>query len=201
MKAKKIAVWIAAILVVVLAGGWLYVRHLARKGLPDYSADVVLKGVTGTVTVYRDEHAVPHIYADNERDLYLATGYVMAQDRLWQMDLIRHVTQGRLSEIFGADLVDTDLLMRSLRIPEKSRRILKRSDRGMVEMLEAYADGINQYIDAHRDSLPVEFSILGYVPEPWKAEDPLNLIGYMAFDLTTPWGPEIKFHKVRRKVG
>jgi penicillin G amidase len=201
MKTKKILTWLLVVILAVIAGGYLYARHLARKGLPDYEGKVILKGITGEVTVYRDEYAIPHIYADNETDLYRATGYVMAQDRLWQMDLIRRVTSGRLAEIFGEDLVDVDLLMRALRIPEKSRLILGRSDRGLLGMLEAYADGVNQFIASHRDRLPLEFSVLGYVPEEWKQEHCLNLIGYMAFDLTTPWKPEMIYYRVREKVG
>jgi len=83
-----------------LASGYIYIQHLATRGVPDYDGKLVLKGLSNEVTVYREGHAVPHIYAKNERDLYMAIGYCMAQDRLFQMDLIHRATMGRLSGIF-----------------------------------------------------------------------------------------------------
>ncbi|MGD0781567.1 MAG: penicillin acylase family protein [Candidatus Aminicenantales bacterium] len=178
---KRILSGLAALVLVAAAGAFFYGRHLARRALPDYSADVRLAGLKADVTVYRDEFAVPHIFAGNEDDLYRATGYVMAQDRLWQMDLIRRATAGRLSEIFGQKLIDTDLFMRLLRIPDKSRRALAQTAPPMVRALEAFADGVNQCLAALGKKLPLEFALLGYAPEPWLPEHTLNLIGYMAW--------------------
>jgi penicillin amidase len=179
-RAGKIAAVALVLLACALAAGYAAVRHLMGASLPEYDGTVMLPGLESKVTVYRDAFGVPHLYAENERDLYLATGYVMAQDRLWQMDLMRRVTTGRLSEILGEDMVDTDLLFRALRIPEKSKDVLKSSDRNMVEGLEAFAAGVNAFIEQSRGSLPVEFTILGYEPEPWRPEHSLNLIGYLA---------------------
>jgi penicillin amidase len=198
---KKILVALLILLGIGLIIGILYVRQLSRKGLPDYNAEVKLEGMLGQVTVYRDAYAVPHIYAENEEDLSRATGYVMAQDRLWQMDLFRRATTGRLSEIFGRDLVETDLLMRALRIPEKSQRVLNRQSQDVLKTLEAFADGVNQFIRIHRDNLPLEFSLLGYKPEDWEPEHTANLISYMAWDLTFPWRAEILLFKIAQKVG
>jgi len=198
---KKILVALLILLGIGLIIGILYVRQLSRKGLPDYNAEVKLEGMLGQVTVYRDAYAVPHIYADNEKDLYRATGYVMAQDRLWQMDLFRRATTGRLSEIFGPDLVEADLLMRALRIPEKSRMVLSRQEPEVLETLEAFADGVNQFIEIHQDDLPLEFSLLGYKPEDWAPEHTVNLISYMAWDLTFPWRSETLLFKIAQKIG
>jgi penicillin G amidase len=152
--------------VVLLLAGLFVVDRIASKGLPDYDKDVDLRNMTAKVEIFRDKHAIPHIYAETEEDLYRAVGYVMAQDRLWQMDLMRRGTEGRLSEIFGADLVETDALMRALRIPDKSEEILKSLDPELRLSLMAFADGINQFIDTHKKKLPPEFTILGYEPEP-----------------------------------
>lgn len=198
---KKIFVAFLILLAVGLIIGILYVRQLSRKGLPDYSAEVKLEGMVGQVTVYRDAYAVPHIYADNEEDLFRATGYVMAQDRLWQMDLFRRATTGRLSEIFGPDLVETDLLMRALRIPEKSQMVLGRQSQEVLGALEAFSDGVNQFMKIHQKNLPLEFSLLGYKPEDWVPEHSLNLIGYMAWDLTFPWHNEAILFKITEKIG
>ena len=96
---------------------------MSTNSLPTYSGEISLKGISEEVTIIRDSFAIPHVYAKNEIDLYTAVGYLHAQDRLWQMDLLRRATTGSLSEIFGDDLIKTDWLLRSLRIPEKSEKI------------------------------------------------------------------------------
>ncbi len=116
------------------------------------------------------------------------------------MDLLRRVTTGRLSEIFGEDLVKSDHLMRALQIPVKSKAVLAKTDQKVIDALNAFADGVNQFIENHKDKLPPEFTILGYEPEPWQIEHSVNLIGYMAWDLTMSWGSEITLHKILQKV-
>lgn len=197
---KKIFTGLLIVIVVALIAGYIYIRHISTRAIPDYNQNVSLKGIQGKVTIYRDAYAIPHIYAENEADLYRAVGYVMAQDRLWQMDLLRRATTGRLAEIFGEDLVQTDLLIRGLRIPEKSGEVMKRSDPEIIAALEAFADGVNQYMDENMDNLPPEFAILGYDPEKWEIIHSINLIGYMAWDLTTPWTEEFLMDKLSRKL-
>jgi len=141
---------------------------------------------------------IPHIYAENEPDLYRAVGFAMAQDRLWQMDLLRRVTQGRLSEILGKDLVKTDLLMRSLRIQDKSEQVFKTSSPEIIIALQAFADGVNQYISQY--PLPTEFKILNYQPEPWQPIHSINLIGYMSWDLTSGWNTEFLINQLNEKI-
>jgi penicillin G amidase len=195
---RKILTWLALLLVVLALGALVFLYFLKRSGLPDYAENVKLNGLSGEVTIYRDSLAIPHVYAKNEADLYRAVGFVMAQDRLWQMDLLRRVTMGRLSEIFGADMVETDLLLRSLRIPEKSARLLENIDPDVKTALDAFSDGINQYIS--NNQLPPEFRILGYKPEPWKPEYSINLIGYMAWDLSSGWGEEMLLYQLQKFI-
>ncbi len=190
----------AVILLVIIAAGSVYIRHISRKALPDYNADTQLSEMKGEVTVLRNQQGVPSVYAKNEADLYRAVGYVMAQDRLWQMDLLRRVTTGSLSEIFGKDFINTDLLMRSLRIPEKSSEILRQSDSSVVAALEAFSCGVNQFISNNSGNLPPEFSILGYTPDRWKPEHSVNLTGYMAWDLNMGWSTEVILHKLRQEL-
>lgn len=200
-KLKKIGLGILVLLVIVLVGGFTYVRHLATRGIPDYDGNLQLSGLSAEVTVYRDQYAVPHIYAQNERDLYMAVGYCMAQDRLFQMDLIRRVTMGRLSEVVGEKAVKIDHLMRALRIPEKSQLMISKTDPAIMSQAEAFCQGINQFLALHADRLPVEFAILGYKPEKWEPVHVFNVAGYMAFDLSTGWKTEVMFYKVLAKVG
>jgi len=116
---KKIGLSFFVLIVVVAFIALIFVRNLSHRSIPDYNKNMILQGLQAPVEVYRDSFAIPHVYAQNEHDLYLAVGFLLAQDRLWQMDLLRRVTEGRLSEIFGGDYVETDLLLRALRFSKK----------------------------------------------------------------------------------
>ena len=182
---KTILFSLAGLIAVVLIAGVIMITGIKRGGLPQYSGELELSGLTGEVTVYRDERGMPHIYALNEHDLYFATGFVSAQERLWQMDLIRRATTGRLSEIFGDDYIQTDLFLRSLDMTTKSKTILSNHEKEMVDRLQAYSDGVNAYIKKAGRRLPPEFRILSYRPDEWKLEDIANIIGYMGWDLAS----------------
>jgi penicillin G amidase len=197
---KRILAGLLILLAVVAIAGYFFVNIIAKKALPDYDKPVQLSGLIDEVSVYRDAQAVPHIYAKNEHDLYLTTGYLMAQDRLWQMDLLRRVTMGRLSEIFGEDMIGADHLLRALRIPEKSQMVLSGSDENLILALQAFANGVNQFIETNQKKLSPEFTILGYKPEPWEPIHTVNLIGYMAWDLAGSWQTEITLYKLMQKV-
>ncbi len=198
---RKILIVIVSLVVVIAIGLGLFINSLATRGLPQYDGTVQIADLEDEVVIYRDQYAVPHIYAKNEHDLYLATGYCMAQDRLWQMDLIRRATTGTLSEIFGADMVDADHMLRALRIPDKSKMVLENMDWELLELAQAFSDGVNQYINSRAGDLPPEFLILGYRPERWAPEHSLNLVGYMAWDLTMPWSIEVVLHKIKDSIG
>lgn len=199
---KKFLRVLLYIIVLALLSGWIFVRYLSYRAVPDYDKGISLEGLEQSVDVYRDSLGIPHIYAKNAKDLYRVTGYLQAQDRLWQIDLLRRVTQGRLSEIFGKDFIDTDLLLRALKIPEKSSRIMDSLEGPMQENLIAFANGINQYIKHHEKKLPPEFAILGYKPDLWEPENSLNIIGYMAWDLAGGnYSAEVLLEKIRQKVG
>ena len=177
LKSLLAIVVIAVVIVLILVGG------IKRGAIPQYKGELIIPGLGTDVTVYRDERGMPHIYAANEHDLYYSTGFVMAQERLWQMDLIRRATTGRLSEIFGESMVKTDLFLRSLKMTDKSKMIINSEDPAINECMRAFADGVNTYISLQGKKLPPEFRILGYKPEQWKLEDIANIIGYMGWDL------------------
>ncbi len=174
------------LILLAIITGIIFIVDLKKRAVPDYAADIEIPGLEREVTVYRDSLGVPHVYAHNEHDLYLSTGYLVAQDRLWQMDLLRRVTQGRLSEIFGSDFIETDALLRALRYDKKSKMVLDSASSELRLALHAFADGVNLYIENNTD-FPPEFAILGYRPEPWNPVHTLNLIGYMAWDLKAGW--------------
>jgi penicillin G amidase len=196
---KKNIILAISIILIIIIGLFITINRLGRRGLPDYKHDLVIKGLEKPVKVYYDSTGIPHIYAATEHDLYMATGFIMAQERMWQMDLLRRVTLGRLSEIFGDEYIKTDLLLRSLRYSEKSKKIIQHSSKETVEALQAFADGVNSYIKRQKGDFPVEFFLLGYKPEKWEPYHSLNLIGYMAWDLKSGWN-ELVLEKIAAKV-
>ncbi|HSV89152.1 MAG TPA: penicillin acylase family protein, partial [Bacteroidales bacterium] len=197
---KKVLIGLAVIVAVVVVASAIIVRHVARRALPDYNQTVQTPYLMEEVTVLRDQHAIPYVFAKNESDLYFTVGYVMAQDRLWQMDLLRRVTMGRLSEIFGEDMIETDLLLRALRISEKSNMVLAGTEPTVISALEAFARGVNYFIETQGNRLPPEFTLLGYKPEPWQPIHSVNLIGYMAWDLSGAWQIEATMNKLRQHL-
>ena len=201
MKALKYFFYgILGIIVLGIIGGGIFIRIVSRKGIPDYNKDINLKGLSSEVLILRDSLAVPHIYAGTEEDVYRASGYVMAQDRLWQMDLLRRLTTGRLSEIFGKDMAEIDLLFRSLGFSEKSEIVIDSAGVDVQMYLEAFDDGVNQYINQRGNKLPPEFTILGYKPEPWEPVHSANLIGYMSWNLSMSWDIEAVLFKISQVV-
>lgn len=200
MKAvKRILLTLVILLALAVVAGVFFVINLQHRALPDYEENIYISDLEEQVTVYRDSMGIPHIFAQNEHDLYLTTGYVMAQERLWQMDLLRRVTLGRLAEIFGKEFTDTDLLLRALDYPSKSKWVIDSCDQNIIASLEAFTDGVNNYIAGAYKKLPPEFTILGYKPEPWEMMHSVNLIGYMAWDLELGWSPFI-LHKLKPKI-
>lgn len=203
MKILKISLAAIAIIVaIVLLAGVIIVPALRKSGLPELNGEKSIAGLTADVKVIRDERGVPHIYASNEHDLYFMTGYITAQERLWQMDMVRHATQGRLSELFKRDMFDTDLFLRALGMPEKSQMVLDREDPAILATLQAYADGVNAWIGESGKKLPPEFRILGYEPEPWTMVDITNIIGFIGWDLASSnLSNEISNYRLGRKLG
>lgn len=197
---KRVLTIILSVILLVLVTGFIYLNHIKTRAVPDYNANVNLEHLTAPVTVFRDSLGVPHIYASNEMDLYRTTGYVMAQDRLWQMDLLRRITTGRLSEVLDPGLVDADLLFRALDFPAKSAMVLSGLDPEILAGIEAFTDGVNQFIAQHRKKLPFEFTLLGYSPDLWEPVHTANLIGYMAWDLSSGWSTDMALYKIQQVI-
>jgi penicillin amidase len=195
---KRVITVVAILIVLVMTSGMVFLSHLKTRAVPDYNEGADLEHMNERVTVFRDSLGIPHIYASNELDLYRTVGYVMAQDRLWQMDLMRRITTGRLSEVLDPGLVDTDQLFRALDFPGKSKKVMAQSDPGILACIEAYSDGVNQFIEMNQKKLPFEFTLLGYKPDPWEPIHTFNLIGYMSWDLSSGWGQEIALFKMQQ---
>jgi len=171
------------------------------RPLPQIDGSVALSGLQHEVTVERDRWGVPHIRAVSVEDLAEAQGYVMAQDRLWQMDLLRRVARGQLSEILGPGTLPIDKEFRTNGFARAAERDATLLDLESRKVMEAYARGVNQFIDQHKNNLPLEFSLLHYEPKPWQPSDTLAISGYMYRTLTDTWERELNRAKVTERAG
>jgi penicillin amidase len=179
----RILLWLLLALLLVLAGVVAYAYYVAHSALPQLDGQVLIRGLSAPVTVTRDGHGVPTIEASTFEDLFFAQGYVTAQDRLWQMDMMRRYASGELSEIVGEDAVRLDREQRILGLRDAANKAMEIASPRDRSFFEAYARGVNAYIATRGDRLPIEFRILGYAPKPWRAEDSVVIANQMVKDL------------------
>jgi penicillin amidase len=168
----------------VLAGGAtvLWLHSVEEAALPVLDGELHLPGLSAPVTVERDAHGVPHIEAATQDDLFFSQGYVTAQDRLWQMDAFRRNADGDLSQILGPALIRHDKTQRTLQFLRTAQRVYTNLPAADRARLDDYARGVNLFIAQHQDSLPAEFRLLMYRPEPWTGVDSLS-IGMMMVEM------------------
>lgn len=182
-----IALVVVVLAAILLPAAALYWR--ARRALPVYDGELRLAGLQNEVRVVRDSYGVPHITAQSDEDAAFAQGFVHAQERLWQMDLIRRSAYGQLSEIFGAAALELDKENRTLGLGRAASLAAEQLTGQQGDMLERYAAGVNAYIDSRSGSpatgnWPVEFALLGYKPERWRPADSIA-VGLRMFKLLT----------------
>lgn len=194
----RISSWILGFLFILVGAvaWWFIYRPLAQL-----DGSIGLPGLQQQVTVDRDGWGVPHIRAASVEDAAEAQGYVMAQDRLWQLDLLRRVARGQLSEILGERTLQIDKDFRMLGLGRIADREATTLEPEPLRILEAYARGVNEFIRQHASNLPVEFSLLGYKPQPWRAADTLAISGYMYRTLADTREREINRAKVTARAG
>ncbi|MBE0392658.1 penicillin acylase family protein [Flavobacterium sp. PL002] len=168
---------------------------------PKYEGEVLLKDLNKETTVYFDDYGIPHIYADNPKDAMLALGYVHAQDRLWQMELMRRIAPGKLSAIFGSVAIDNDMFFAGLGIEEASAKAIATLDKNSpsYQLTMAYLDGINQYMD--EEVTPIEFQLLGVKKEKFTIKDVYNIFGYMSFSFAMAQKSDPLMTDIRNKYG
>ena len=185
------------VLVLALGGVIAFGVHTVRASYPQVSGEVAVPGLSAEVRVVRNDRGIPDIYAASLEDLFYAQGYVHAQDRFWEMDVRRHITAGRLSEMFGASQVPTDAFLRTLgwyRIAEEEVGLLSERSR---RILESYAEGVNAYLADHSGAdLSLEYAVLAlqnpdYAPEPWRPADSVAWLKALAWDLRSNMEAEV----------
>jgi penicillin amidase len=183
---KRLVLGAGALLICAGLVGTLWLR----ASLPQTSGTLALPGLEKTVRVVRDAHGVPAILASSRHDLYMALGFVHAQDRLFQMDLQRRVGAGRLSEVVGDAAIGTDRLMRTLGIYRHAAASLNAASPEFRAVLDAYSTGINAFLHSGK-TLPVEFTMLGYRPDDWTPADSLVIGKLLALQLSGNYRQEL----------
>src|ERR1700676_230691 len=182
-----------------LAGGAYFFG--TRRPLPRYKGEPRLASLHEQVEIITDRYGVPHIYAQNEDDLFYAQGYVHAQERLWQMELNRRVGSGRLSEIFGEIALEADRFTRRLGMHRSAAAALDSLPAHSLRILDAYAQGVNASIEQNQHNLPVEFTILRFKPGPWLITDTIQWSKMMGWNLGGNWETEIVRARLIAKLG
>ena len=202
---KRVGIGLLAIVVLLGGGGGYYFKSylpntVAPKSFPQIDGEIQLDGLDGTVDIYRDSMGIPHIYASTQHDLFFAQGYVHAQDRFWQMDFYRHAGEGRTAEMFGARQLDSDMFLATLGWKKTSEEEYAAMSQDSKDLLAAYADGVNAYIEGRSaQEISLEYAVLGlpiinpdYVIEPW---EPINTLAWakaLAWDLRSNMDDEIE---------
>ncbi len=188
---RRLGLVLLAIVGVMLLIVALIGMVVSRRPFPKTTGVLRITGLQQEVMVHRDAAGVPHLYAQNLDDLFLAQGYTHAQDRFWQMEWWRHIAMGRISEIAGDATLETDRFIRNLgwnRIAQTTADYYRTQEPDIWAILEAYSAGVNAYIEDNREQLSLNVTILGLVNEPWEIEpwQPEHTLGWatvMAWDL------------------
>jgi penicillin amidase len=196
---KRILIGIVALLLLVIIATIIY---LQMQG-PNYSGDVILRGLKSEVEINYDEYGVPHIYAQNAEDAYFALGYAHAQDRLFQMEMLRRAASGRLSEVLGPDLLKVDKLFRTLSINEfakvQAQQFLNSDTADFQRAALAYQKGLNEYVRTGKT--PLEFTLMGIPKTEFTPQDIYHAIGFMSFGFAEGLRADPVLQKIKTEYG
>ena len=193
----KIIKIVFLVCVLVFVAAWLYSRTL----YPTYEGELSLENLSENVTVHFDQNGVPHINAQTQKDAYTALGYVHAQDRLWQMELIRRIAPGSLSEIFGDKLVETDVFFAGLGLVEDANESIAKIDINSeaYKLTMAYLDGVNQFVE--EGATPIEYNLIGLEKTKFTVNDVYNVFGYMSFSFAIAQKTDPLLQEIKEKLG
>ncbi len=179
---------------------WCYAYWLSREAELSYTDTIQLSGLSAPVFVKFGPHAIPYMRADSQPDLFFAQGYVMAAERMWQMDLMRRVARGLLAEVFGEKALSLDRLFRTLGFEAIARRNLAALSPQGRRILKAYAMGVNAYRKLSETRLPLEYRIAGFTPASWSPIDSLAIAEYMAFLLSFNVKEEVVYLRLEKRL-
>ncbi len=196
-KLKKFIYFILLLPIFLVLGLFVYTKF--KK--PSYDGQVELQNISKNTTVYFDEYGVPHIYADSQKDALTVLGYVHAQDRLWQMELMRRIAPGRLSELFGSKALANDRFFVGIGIDENSEQAIAQLDKNSesYQLAMAYLNGVNQFIE--NGKTPLEFELVGVAKEKYTLKDVYNIFGFMSFSFAMAQKSDPLLTDIRNKFG
>ncbi|MEA3277641.1 MAG: penicillin acylase family protein [Pseudomonadota bacterium] len=198
---RRILLFTFAVFVGLAVAGGGYLLWSAKRAEPDYSGQVSLGGLAAPVTVRFGPHAVPSIEADSLEDLLFAQGYIVASERMWQMDLMRRLASGHLAEVLGEEALAADRFFRTLGLARLAQQSLDALGEPYDRYLKAYAGGVNAYQAEARGRLPLEYLIAGFEPSPWRPQDSLVIGEYMSWTLSFNLREELVFLRLASRVG
>jgi penicillin amidase len=188
--------------IIVFAAAFYFISiKFVKRPLPLYSGEISVKGISHDVKIFRDKYAVPYIYAENEEDAAFALGFVHAQERLFQMDLLRRAGEGRLSEVIGSSTVPVDKMFRTIGIFKNVKENYAGLSAETKRILTAYSKGVNEYINNAKGKLPIEFAVLNYEPYKWEPEHSLVISKLMAWELNISWWTDIAYTHIVQQLG
>jgi penicillin G amidase len=198
------ALWLVAVILLIAlgvsGGGLWWIHHAMVVSLPQLDGNIKLAGLAAPVTVRRDSHGVPHIEAASLDDLLLAQGYITAQDRLWQMDMLRRNASGELAEILGPSLLEHDKAQRVFQFRNVSQRIYRSLPETERQRYEQYAKGVNLFMDQSQGHFPAEFRLLHYRPRPWNGSDALLILVSMVETLDTHFDAKLSREHIASRL-
>ncbi|MEX2463719.1 MAG: penicillin acylase family protein, partial [Balneolaceae bacterium] len=186
----KTTLFLLLLLAGILAIGIYWTLY---KPLPSYSKNIEISELTNDVDIHWDPYGTPYIYASNDADLYFTIGYLHAQERLWQMTLSQIAAEGRFAEYLGEEMVPYDIHQRTLGFWETAQRIESDAPDSLLTLLQHYSDGVNHFVDNNKQSLPLEFSLLGVDPIKWTVTHSIAITRLMAWDQNMHWWSELTY--------
>ncbi len=194
--------WGLVFSVVVLAACLaVFAFRLATRSAFDREGEQEVQGVSDAVGLHRNEYGIVHITAQSDNDAYFGIGYAHAQDRLWQMDFLRRVGRGRLSEIFGRRTLEQDIFLRAMRFDSIANALARQISPESRSALQAYANGVNAYLTTHEGKIAAEFDALEYQPEPWRVEDCLLVMRLWAWELNSTFTADLVLTAIADSLG
>jgi len=174
-------------LIIIITAFLIAAKYMIESAFPDYDGEIRCAGIDNGVEIYRDSIGVPSIYADSREDAAFALGFTHAQERFFQMEMMRRAVEGRLSEIVGEKTVPIDKMFRTLGLFKSARRSWEISSAAAKEIITAYSNGVNEYLNENRNNISIEFDLLDYSPEPWSPVHSISIIKLLAWELNMSW--------------
>lgn len=198
---QKLSIIVLLVVILFQSGCSGVLRRIYKNSVISEQGKLTVKGLKDTVTVRRDEMGIPFIEANTRDDLAFATGYINSSDRLNQMIVLKLISQGRLSEMAGQPVLEIDKYIRTLNLNKAAGLLYDEISDENKKFLKCYAQGVNAYLEHHKDNLPPELSLNGYIPDTWKAYDSITILAFIGLSLSFNLHEEIGSLAMAQSIG